>query len=110
MCTVYSFYYTVRDRYGVPGSYAKGFETCLARILGETLDTVSEHLYRITKMLSPVYLQKDKVQYMLCTNGCHCAVVCVLTNGRNLRCARTPLICAQVVLSLICSDNIVCRE
>lgn len=48
-------------RYGVPGKHARGFEACLARVLGETLDTVSEHLYRITKMLSPVYLQRDKV-------------------------------------------------
>ena len=52
------------DRYGIPGKHAKGFEACLAKELGETLDTVSEHLYRITKMLSPVYLQRAKVRWM----------------------------------------------
>lgn len=48
-------------RYGVPGKHAKGFEACLAKLLGETLETVSEHLYRITKALSPVYLQEANV-------------------------------------------------
>lgn len=41
-----------------------GFEACLAKELGETLDTVSEHLYRITKMLSPVYLQQANVRWV----------------------------------------------
>lgn len=53
-------------RYGVPGNYSKGFEKCLAKILGETLETVSEHLYRITKMLSPVYLQEAGVSLPSC--------------------------------------------
>ena len=51
-------------RYGIPGKHAKGFEACLAKELGETLDTVSEHLYRITKMLSPVYLQQANVRWL----------------------------------------------
>lgn len=55
-----------RPRYGIPGSSAKGFEKCLARNLGETLDSVSEHLYRITKMLSPVYLQEANVSGGVC--------------------------------------------
>lgn len=50
------------NRYGVPGKHAKGFERCLAKVLGETLESVSEHLYRITKMLSPVYLQAANVR------------------------------------------------
>lgn len=49
-------------RYGVPGSCSKGFEKCLAKILGEPLENVAEHLYRITKMLSPVYLQQAQVR------------------------------------------------
>lgn len=53
----------------MPGKHAKGFELCLARVLGETLETVSEHLYRITKMLSPVYLQRDKVSIPAVTIG-----------------------------------------
>ncbi|CAN0209912.1 unnamed protein product, partial [Scytosiphon promiscuus] len=52
---------SAKQWYGVPGNYSKGFEKCLAKILGETMETVSEHLYRITKMLSPVYLQEAGV-------------------------------------------------
>ncbi|CAM9547071.1 unnamed protein product [Ectocarpus fasciculatus] len=47
--------------YGIPGSCSKGFEKCLAKVLGEPLENVAEHLYRITKMLSPVYLQQAQV-------------------------------------------------
>ncbi|CAM9638241.1 unnamed protein product [Pylaiella littoralis] len=47
--------------YGVPGSSAADLEKCLAKNLGATSEPFSDHLYSITKMLSPSYLMQDGV-------------------------------------------------
>lgn len=59
-------------RYGVPGSSAADLEKCLAKNLGATSEPFSDHLYSITKMLSPSYLMQDGVSDLILFYSVNC--------------------------------------